>query len=183
MFTHSLDRFTSDGPCQRRHRRRNKASPAATDRHLVCLSLSPGLPRWTTCEEGCARNFVTSVILASSVEGPRPEPSQSGRSEPSSVARAACFEQPEDVYCGCGDASPTKYTTCMASVFSVKRTVFGDGTVHDVLLAQFRAIHRTVDTLLQICVAIPRLSGAGIFKAPARATLSTSICRGTSTAR
>ena len=98
-------------------------------------------------------------------------------------ARAACFEQPEGVYSGCGDASPTKYTTCMASVFSVKRTVFGDGTVHDVLLAQFCAIHRPVYILLQICVAIPRLSGAGIFKVPARATLSTSICRGTSTAR
>ena len=98
-------------------------------------------------------------------------------------ASAACFEQPEGVYSGCGDARPAKYTTCIASVFSVKGTVFGDGTVHDVLLAQFCAIHRPVDILLQICVAIPRLSGAGIFKVPARATLSTSICRGTSTAR
>ena len=98
-------------------------------------------------------------------------------------ARAACFEQPDGVYSGCVDARPAKYTTCIASVFSVKGTVFGDGTVHDVLLAQFCAIHRPVDILLQICVAIPRLSGAGIFKAPARATLSTSICGSVSTVR
>ena len=117
------------------------------------------------------------------VEGPHPAAVTKRAERANGGARAACFEQPEDVYSGCGDARPAKHTTCMASVFSVKGTVFGDGTVHDVLLAQFRAIHRPVDTLLQICVAIPRLSGAGIFKAPARATLSTSICRGTSTAR
>ena len=117
------------------------------------------------------------------VEGPHPAAVTKRAERANGGARAACFEQPEDVYSGCGDARPAKHTTCMASVFSVKGTVFGDGTVHDVLLAQFRAIHRPVDTLLQICVAIPRLSGAGIFKVPARATLSTSICRGTSTAR
>ena len=93
-------------------------------------------------------------------------------------ARAACFEQPEDVYSGCGDARSAKHTTCMASVFSVKGTVFGDGTVHDALLAQFRAIHRTVDTLLQICVAIPRLSGAAEMRPPARGPQLTSICDG-----
>ena len=117
------------------------------------------------------------------VEGPHPAAVTKRAERANGGARAACFEQPENVYSGCGDARPAKHTTCMAAVFSVKGTVFGDGTVHDALLAQFRAIHRPVDTLLQICVAIPRLSGAGIFKAPARATLSTSICRGTSTAR
>ena len=117
------------------------------------------------------------------VEGPHPAAVTKRPERANGGASAACFEQPEGVYSGCGDASPAKYTTCIASVFSVKGTVFGDGTVHDVLLAQFCAIHRPVDTLLQICVAIPRLSGAGIFKVPARATLSTSICRGTSTAR
>ena len=117
------------------------------------------------------------------VEGPHPAAVTKRAEQANGGTRAACYEQPEDVYSGCGDARSAKHTTCVASVFSVKGTVFGDGTVHDVLLAQFRAIHRPVDTLLQICVAIPRLSGAGIFKAPARATLSTSICRGTSTAR
>ena len=122
------------------------------------------------------RNYVNVKGPSLEAVTKRPERANGG-------ASAACFEQPGGVYSDCGDASPAKYTTCIASVFSVKGTVFGDGTVHDALLAQFRAIHRPVDTLLQICVAIPRLSGAGIFKAPARATLSTSICRGTSTAR
>ncbi|MDD7117978.1 MAG: hypothetical protein PUH77_03725 [Bacteroidales bacterium] len=27
-------------------------------------------------------------------------------------ARAACFEQPEGVYSGCGDARPAKYASC-----------------------------------------------------------------------
>ncbi|MGM9793715.1 MAG: hypothetical protein ACI3Y8_05970 [Candidatus Cryptobacteroides sp.] len=27
-------------------------------------------------------------------------------------ARAACFEQPEGVYSGCGDARQTKYASC-----------------------------------------------------------------------
>ena len=48
---------------------------------------------------------------------------------------------------------------------------------------QLRANHRAVDTTLQICVAIPLLPGAVNFKAPGRATLSTSICRGTTPAR
>ena len=122
------------------------------------------------------RNYVN-------VKGPSLEAVTKRPERANGRARAACFEQPEGVYSGCGDASPAKYTTCIASVFSVKGTVFGDGTVHDVLLAQFCAIHRPVDILLQICVAVPRLSGTAEMRGPARGPMPTSICRGTSTAR
>ena len=117
------------------------------------------------------------------VEGPHPAAVTKRAERANGGTRAACFEQPENVYSGCGDARPAKHTTCMASVFSVKGTVFGDGTVHDALLAQFRAIHRPVDTLLQICVAIPRLSGAAEMRGPARGTMPTSICGSVSTVR
>ena len=117
------------------------------------------------------------------VEGPHPAAVTKRAERANGGARAACFEQPEDVYSGCVDARPAKYTTCIASVFSVKGTVFGDGTVHDVLLAQFRAIHRPVDTLLQICVAVPRLSGAAEMRGPARRPMPTSICGRVSTVR
>ena len=125
-----------------------------------------------------------SVIWDFSWKGLTRQPSQSGRSEPTAeLAQPALSSRRTYIPAAVTPDRPSTQLVWHQSVFSVKGTVFGDGTVHDALLAQFRAIHRTVDTLLQICVAIPRLSGAGIFKAPARATLSTSICRGTSTAR
>ena len=39
-----------------------------------------------------------------------------------------------------------------------------------------RAIHLTVNMPLQICVAVPRLSGDAKTRGPARGTMPTSIC-------
>ena len=46
-----------------------------------------------------------------------------------------------------------------------------------------RAIHLTVNTPLQICVAVPRLSGTAEMRGPARGTMPTSICGSVSTVR
>ena len=111
-------------------------------------------------------------------------------------ARAACFKQPEDVYSGCGDARPAKYTFSYSvtnhpryrssawkvPLWSTMKYVALLETSPRCAVYQFRA-NRAVDTTLQICVAIPLLPGAVNFKAPGRATLSTSICRGTTPAR
>ena len=46
-----------------------------------------------------------------------------------------------------------------------------------------RANHLTVNMPLQICVAVPRLSGAAEMRGPARGTMPTSICGRVSTVR
>ena len=46
-----------------------------------------------------------------------------------------------------------------------------------------RAIHLTVNTPLQICVAVPRLSGDAKTRGPARHTRPTGICGGATAVR
>ena len=45
------------------------------------------------------------------VEGPHPAAVTKRAERANGGARAACFEQPEDVYSGCDDAKQSKYTS------------------------------------------------------------------------
>ena len=58
-----------------------------------------------------ALNIEPSTISRFSAAGPRPEAVTKRAERAIGGARAACFEQPEDVYSGCVDARPAKYTS------------------------------------------------------------------------
>ena len=115
LQTDRLRRAPGKGPLACRLLLPGCCFPAVASMQLVCLSLSPGLPRRTTRMEGRALNIVTSVIL-------------------------------------------------------------------DFSLA-VRANHLTVNMPLQICVVVPRLSGAAEMRGPARGPMHTSICGRVSTVR
>ncbi|MCI7635075.1 MAG: hypothetical protein MSS78_05375 [Bacteroidales bacterium] len=59
-----------------------------------------------------ALDIEPSTISWFSVEGPRPEAVTKRAERAIGGARAACFEQPEGVYSGCGDAKPAMFTSC-----------------------------------------------------------------------
>ena len=59
-----------------------------------------------------ALDIEPSTISRFSVEGPRPEAVTKRAERANGGTRAACFEQPEGVHSGCGDAKPAMFTSC-----------------------------------------------------------------------
>ena len=53
-----------------------------------------------------------STISWFSVESHRPEAVTKRAERANGGTRAACFEQPEGVHSGCGDAKPAMFTSC-----------------------------------------------------------------------
>ena len=77
---------------------------------VPALDIEPSTISWFSVE-GPARNIEPSTISWFSVEGPRPEAVTKRAERANGGTRAACFEQPEGVHSGCGDARPAKYTS------------------------------------------------------------------------
>ena len=59
-----------------------------------------------------ALDIEPSTISRFSVEGTHPEAVTKRAERANGGTRAACFEQPEGVHSGCGDARPTMFTSC-----------------------------------------------------------------------
>ncbi|MDY3227119.1 MAG: hypothetical protein SOX36_05545, partial [Candidatus Cryptobacteroides sp.] len=59
-----------------------------------------------------ALNIEPSTISRFSVEGTHPEAVTKRAERANGGTRAACFEQPEGVHSGCGDAKPAMFTSC-----------------------------------------------------------------------
>ena len=67
---------------------------------------------WVLSVESHALDIEPSTISRFSVEGTHPEAVTKRAERANGGTRAACFEQPEGVHSGCGDAKPAMFTSC-----------------------------------------------------------------------